>query len=229
MSKAKNLTGQTIEMLKILERKREPDSKGQMRTYYYCHCNNCGKEQWVRADYITGNLKICDCLYSKQYIDLTNRKFGRLTAIEPTEKRADNGSVIWKCECKCGNIKEIDSNLLLNKNVVSCGCFSNEVHSVIGKNLGALNIKENVVEGTHLKLIKDNSIKKNNSTGYRGVSFDKSRNKYVAQIAFKKKHYHLGRYDTAEEASDAYQEAKKKLHGEFLKWYEEEFKKTNAE
>ena len=39
----------------------------------------------------------------------------------------------------------------------------------------------------------------------------------MAQIEFKGKHYHLGRFDTKEEAGKAYKEAKEKLHNKFLK------------
>ena len=38
-----------------------------------------------------------------------------------------------------------------------------------------------------------------------GVCFDKSRNKYIAQITINSKHMNLGRYNTPEEASQAYQ------------------------
>jgi hypothetical protein len=51
---------------------------------------------------------------------------------------------------------------------------------------------------------------KNNKSGYLGVYF--YRNKWVAQIKHQKKVYHLGRYNTPEEAHDAYLRAKAKLH-----------------
>lgn len=57
------------------------------------------------------------------------------------------------------------------------------------------------------------SIQINNKTGYKGVCFDKSRNKYMASIALKGKQYNLGRYDTAEEAALAYNESALRLHG----------------
>lgn len=38
--------------------------------------------------------------------DLTGQTFGDLTAIEKTDKRDKNGSVVWRCRCVCGKIVE---------------------------------------------------------------------------------------------------------------------------
>lgn len=54
-----------------------------------------------------------------------------------------------------------------------------------------------------------------NSTGYKGVSLDKRRGKYVAQIRLNKKHVHLGQFVTAEAAALAYNRAAREHHGEF--------------
>lgn len=50
----------------------------------------------------------------------------------------------------------------------------------------------------------------NNSSGYLGVHFDRGR--WVAQIRSEGMRHRLGRFDTAEEASDAYLAAKRRLH-----------------
>lgn len=47
-------------------------------------------------------------------------------------------------------------------------------------------------------------IQRNNTSGYRGVSFQKSRNKFIAQIAVNGTNKNLGRYITAIEAAKAY-------------------------
>lgn len=60
-----------------------------------------------------------------------------------------------------------------------------------------------------------------NTSGYKGVSYDKERNKWEAYIhlpsvvsnkSYKK---HLGRYATAEQAAEAYKIAAKKYYGEY--------------
>ena len=53
--------------------------------------------------------------------------------------------------------------------------------------------------------------------GVKGIHFDKSRQKYLAQICLGKTRHHLGRYDTIEEAAAAYATAAAELHGEFAR------------
>lgn len=50
-------------------------------------------------------------------------------------------------------------------------------------------------------------ISKNNTTGYKGVSFDKERNKFVAYISYKNKRIQLGRFKCPIEAAKAYNRA----------------------
>lgn len=59
-------------------------------------------------------------------INITGQKFGRLTALKPTENRNSKGSIMWLCECDCGTIKEICITDLRNKGTKSCGCLSRE-------------------------------------------------------------------------------------------------------
>jgi hypothetical protein len=53
---------------------------------------------------------------------------------------------------------------------------------------------------------------KNNTSGYKGVSWHSAGNRWSAQIQFKKKVYHLGLFKCPIEAHKAYQNAAKKLH-----------------
>lgn len=48
----------------------------------------------------------------------------------------------------------------------------------------------------------------------KGYTWDKSKGKWQSQISCKNKHYNLGRFDTEQEAKDAYDEAKKKYYPE---------------
>ena len=56
------------------------------------------------------------------------------------------------------------------------------------------------------------SPQRTSSTGYLGVSFDKSRGKFFASIMVNRRQKNLGRYATAEEAHAAYVRAKRELH-----------------
>lgn len=54
-----------------------------------------------------------------------------------------------------------------------------------------------------------------NRSGYKGVSFDKSKNRWQASITVQNKQIHLGRFKTKDEARAAYMTAAKFHHGEF--------------
>lgn len=63
-------------------------------------------------------------------IDLTNRKFNRLTVIERDteyEKTIKNKISYWKCKCDCGNYKTVSSSHLRKGDVKSCGCYNLEL------------------------------------------------------------------------------------------------------
>lgn len=56
---------------------------------------------------------------------------------------------------------------------------------------------------------------KNNSSGYKGVCWDKTKNKWLASIMVSRKSIYLGRYDSRETAYSAYKNASKKYFGEY--------------
>lgn len=55
----------------------------------------------------------------------------------------------------------------------------------------------------------------NNSSGYKGVGWDKSRNKWRAQIKPNQKSIFIGRFSKKEDAAKAYDEFAKRYFGEF--------------
>lgn len=57
-----------------------------------------------------------------QIIDLTGKKFGKLTVIKISSNREKNGSLRWICKCECGNVKEIRGSHLKSGLTTSCGC-----------------------------------------------------------------------------------------------------------
>jgi len=59
------------------------------------------------------------------------------------------------------------------------------------------------------------SLPKHNTSGFKGVYWDKEAGKWKAQITFNKKKINLGRFEAIDEARLAYCEAAKKYHGNF--------------
>lgn len=55
-------------------------------------------------------------------IDLTGQKFGRLIVLERYGSNKKNVA-LWKCQCDCGNVKIVRSDMLRNGHTKSCGCL----------------------------------------------------------------------------------------------------------
>jgi len=62
-------------------------------------------------------------------IDLTGRKFGRLTVLA-LAGRAKDGDLLWRCACDCGNKnKSVRGKNLRRGTSKSCGCIRNELRA----------------------------------------------------------------------------------------------------
>lgn len=69
-------------------------------------------------------------------IDLTGKRFGRLTVLKRANDWIDkNGKkyVRWECKCDCGNISYPFRSSLMDGSVKSCGCYHSEKSSEAGK------------------------------------------------------------------------------------------------
>lgn len=77
------------------------------------------------------------------------------------------------------------------------------------------NSKNNLRLCTKSQNLCNRGMQSNNSAGYKGISFDKSRNKWQAGIGCNGKRIALGRYDSPELAYEAYCKKAKELHGDF--------------
>lgn len=67
-------------------------------------------------------------------LDLTGVHSGRLVAIEPTEQRAEDGGVIWRCRCDCGKEHLVKAAYISGNRVLSCGCLPADLCREVGKN-----------------------------------------------------------------------------------------------
>lgn len=72
------------------------------------------------------------------------------------------------------------------------------------------------VENTSVYSIKLKKMLKNNTSGVRGVTFDKASQKWKAQIVFKGRNYYLGRYINKENSIKPEKWRKKQMFGNFL-------------
>ena len=61
----------------------------------------------------------------RNFINLTNQRFGRLVVIEKTNRRSGR-SIVWKCKCDCGKETFVSIGSLRGGNTTSCGCLQKE-------------------------------------------------------------------------------------------------------
>ncbi len=102
---------------------------------------------------------------------------------------------------------------LTNGTTVSCGCKNDENRASLSS------LDRGLVDGTMIcALKKDRKLNKNNTSGVRGVHYDKKRNEWVAQIMFQRKAHSLGRYKTKKEAIKARIEGEELYFGKYRRF-----------
>lgn len=207
---AEDLTGQRFGKLLVIS--RAPNRNG--RVCWRCRCD-CGNEHFANAHELkAGKCKSCGCKKREKgtyYVDLTGMRFGRLTALYPTDKRSKKASVYWHCRCDCGTEVDVTEDALKHGNYKSCGCLKNENQKNIYTQL-------HLIDGTCVEMLEKRKYRSDNTSGFRGVSLQKN-GRFRASIGFKGRRFYLGIYDSMQEAVEARMEAEEKIHGGFVKAY----------
>ena len=92
-----------------------------------------------------------------RFMDLTGRRFGRLTVIERVESdRRDK--VIWRCRCNCGAIIQTIAGSLRSGRTQSCSCRQKEISElqtidITGKKFVRLTVLHRAGKDRHGKLL----------------------------------------------------------------------------
>lgn len=91
-------------------------------------------------------------------------------------------------------------------------------HDIDHKDLNKKNNKwNNLRKATHIENCRNRFINKNNTSGYKGVSWDKKNKKWAANIHINYKKKFIGYYNTAELAHEAYCKAALKYFKDFMR------------
>ena len=77
-----------------------------------------------------------------QFIDLTGKRFGRWKVLH-IGTRTKGNRITWRCECDCGNIRDVLTHGLLSGKSKSCGCLvvdtmQGEFKDISGERYGKL-------------------------------------------------------------------------------------------
>lgn len=119
----KDKTGQRFGLLTVI--KDIPSNKRGSR--WECRCE-CGNMVSIHTGGLRpGGTKSCGCLMHRtgkehpRFIDLTGKRFGKLTVIRPSYIDPV-GDYHWECLCDCGQTKIVNRHNLIPGAYKSCGC-----------------------------------------------------------------------------------------------------------
>lgn len=157
---------------------------------YQYICKECGKKFENPNKNRTYCSNACKNIALKKRLslrqkDLKNKEFGRLTALY---SRNINKRYEWLCECKCGKKVWVKTANLINGHTKSCGCLNREVASQNNSKYFKKYRQKNYVEETSLSRIKAIN-NKNNTSGVRGIYYNKTTKRWIAKLTFKGKTY----------------------------------------
>ena len=128
-------------------------------------------------------------IMSKVRKNIVGNRYGRLVVTE----ELGHGYVM--CHCDCGNDKKIRKWQIMQGGIHSCGCLRREIVPTHG------DIKSLSKDGTNLSILASKKTRSSNTSGVRGVHWDKSRCKWIGGVKIKgvdKKK----RFDTLKEATE---------------------------
>lgn len=205
-----DIAGQTFGELTALRPLETRAANGGVQ--WLCRCA-CGSSCAVQASLlVTGRKTHCGCKADRQYsfADVSGKRFKRLTALYPIERRCERGGRIWHCRCDCGSELDIPYSELAFGSRQSCGCQKKEHDRQLSGFL-------TYVAGTSLEHLKSKKLSRNNTTGVKGVY--RIHGKYVAKIVFQGKQYYLGSYADIQEAAQARRDAEEMLAAGTLRHY----------
>ena len=191
MGKMIDLSGQRFGKLTVIENAGKIDGR---HYFWKCQCD-CGNIVTIEGSRLrSGNTKSCGCgRYDglKRYNEKISEEvklpigshFGKLTIIEDLGFRPQvkGHSRRWyKCLCECGNIKEVQGNLLKQGQVNSCGkCLISKGELLIKNILDNLNVIYNtevidplLVKETNRRLRFDFAIYNSDGSINRYIEFD---------------------------------------------------------
>jgi len=158
----------------------------------------------------------------EKFDDFIGKRFGKLVVVAESEpiwhkQKSTNGKtydlkrINYRCECDCGNFKDVEKHNLIYGNTKSCGCLKNKGRDI--------SLKEQYKEGTQLGVIASKKLLTNNKSGVKGVFYYKKKDLWVANMVFKGKRVLQAYFHEKQDAIDARKEAEEKYFKPILEKY----------
>lgn len=146
MSAKIDITGQRFGRLVAIEPTLKR-SRSSGSVVWKCKCD-CGNMAFVSYNVLhRSNTRSCGCLRNESAgktgrvnrIDISGRRFGRLTAIAPTNKRSGS-NIEWECLCDCGELTLVSTASLARETVRSCGCLKDATRFTRNTNVNPMDV-----------------------------------------------------------------------------------------
>ena len=146
--------------------------------------------------------------HSRQKLDLTGQRYGRLTVIAPAPHVGRRTA--WRCRCDCGQETVVKTYRLRSGHTTSCGCRGarDNPRSALGLTY---------IDGTCVEMLRAKTVRRNNTSGVPGVEWVARKQRWRASICFKGKRHYLGSYRSFDDAVKARKEAEEEFHDRFLR------------
>jgi hypothetical protein len=117
-----------------------------------------------------------------KFIDITNRRFGRLVALK-VQKQDQHGFRLWKCRCDCRAITIVRQSHLHSGAIRSCGCLNSELSAKRKLTHGGTYLPEYAVWSTMHARCRNPNNKRWEHYGGRGIKVCKRWSKFENFIA----------------------------------------------
>lgn len=215
-----------------------PQSQDQLNIPYgYCHCG-CGQLAPVakRSDYRRGHVKGAPIKFIRGHnptpksrpafvepdlgrgsraIQLTRGKYAIVDAadyawLSQWRWYAVKSKKVFYAERRIPLSEGERSSMRMHQLLAGLGC-----DHIDGDGLN--NRRANLRPATVQQNNCNQGLRVDNTSGYKGVSWDREHNGWRAQVFIDRKAKYLGCFSTAREAARAYNIAARKLHGEFAR------------
>ena len=236
-SNFKDLTGMIVNDLTVIKREKDEfQSNGKRRTMWGCLCQH-NHYVIARGDSLKTGKYVCPLCRKERQLQKSQEK-----KIKPTNQyntyilsgeygigytsKGDKflfdledyeliKKYVWVKDKRYFYAKITGTNKRIALHRLIMGFPDEEVDHKNGRGSEFDNRKSNLRIATQIENCQNKSKLSNNTSGHKGVSWDKSKQKWVAQIGYHNKRITLGRFNNIEDAIECRNNAERKLFGEF--------------